>query len=165
MAACDRSHSSLLQPLASREEQTLVHSLSLETVAHVIALATGPAFLIAAVLSFLYLLATRMAQVVDRARALDDIDDKDERRARLKADMPLLRRRARLLNLATALSVVSGVITAVLIVVAFLGALLDFETETVIVAFFILALVSFMVSLFFFGREVVMSVSEFKHYL
>src|SRR3712207_7027074 len=101
----------------------LVHSLSLEAVAHVIALAAGPAFLIAAVLSFLYLLATRMAHVVDRARALDDIDDKDERRARLKADMPLLRRRARLLNLATALSVISGVVTAVLILGGFFGRL------------------------------------------
>jgi hypothetical protein len=150
---------------ASGEEQTLVHSLSLESVAHVIALATGPAFLLAAVLSFLFLLVARMAQVVDRARALDDIDDKDERRAQLKADMPLLRRRARLLNLAIALTILSGVLTAVLIIVAFLGALFDFPTEFAIVALFVIALTSFMVSLSFLTREAMMSVAEFKHYL
>jgi hypothetical protein len=46
-----------------------------------------------------------MARIVDRVRALDDIDDQDQRRAHLKADMPRLRRRAKLIHSSMSLSI------------------------------------------------------------
>jgi hypothetical protein len=68
----------------------MVQTLSLDEIAHVIALATAPAFLLGGIVAFLSLLTGRMARIVDRVRALDDIDDQDQRRAHLKADMPRL---------------------------------------------------------------------------
>jgi len=143
----------------------LLQGLSLEEVSHVIALATAPAFLLGGVITFLTLLVGRMARVIDRARALHEIDEQDEKRAKLKADMPLLRRRARLIHSSMWLSIGSGIATALLIVVAFLGALFDVTLETTITTLFVLALALFMAALAVLAREAIMTLQEFRHYL
>jgi amino acid transporter len=143
----------------------LLQGLSLEEVSHVIALATAPAFLLGGVITFLTLLVGRMARVIDRARALHEIDEQDEKRAHLKADMPLLRRRARLIHFSMWLSIGSGIATALLIVVAFLGALFNVTLEATITTLFVLALALFMAALAVLAREAIMTLHEFRHYL
>src|SRR6516164_8765080 len=86
---------------------------------HVISEATAPAFVLGAVAAFVSVLLTRLTAVVERIRHVNDISDDEQSRARLKADLPRLRRRARLLNNATRLALASGVCTALLLVVAF----------------------------------------------
>ena len=143
----------------------MLQGLSLEEVSHVIALATAPAFLLGGVITFLTLLVGRMARVIDRARALHEIDEQDEKRAHLKADMPLLRRRARLIHFSMWLSIGSGIATALLIVVAFLGALFNVTLEATITTLFVLALALFMAALAVLAREAIMTLHEFRHYL
>lgn len=140
-------------------------TLSLDEIAHVIALATAPAFLLGGLVGFLSLLITRMARVMDRVRFLHDIDNQDEQRARLKADMPLLRRRAHLILYAMSLSALSAITTAFLVVVAFLGALLSAESETLIAGLFVLSLLLFVAALCLFVQEAILAMSEFKFYL
>lgn len=140
-------------------------ALSLDEIAHVIALATAPAFLLGGLVGFLSLLITRMARVMDRVRFLHDIDNQDEQRARLKADMPLLRRRAHLILYAMSLSALSAITTAFLVVVAFLGALLSAESETLIAGLFVLSLLLFVAALCLFVQEAILAMSEFKFYL
>lgn len=143
----------------------MVHSLSLSEISHVIALATAPAFLLGGIVGFLAVLLSRMAHIVDRLRFLDDIDDQDQRRARLKADMPILRRRARLVHLSISLSVLSGIETALLVVIAFVGALLDLELEVPIAALFVISLLTFMAALGLMVQEAVIGLGEFKRYV
>ena len=142
----------------------MLHPLSLSEISHVIALATAPAFLLGGIVGFLTLLVSRMARIVDRLRVLDDIDDQDQRHARLKADVPDLRRRARLIHLSMTLSIASGVTTALLVVIAFVGALLDLELEVLIASLFVLSLLAFVLALCIMVQEAVIALREFAHY-
>src|SRR5262249_18848833 len=69
--------------------------------------ATAPAFVLGAVAGFVSILLGRMTAVIDRIRTLNEIADEDTTRARLKSDIPRLRRRTKLLNSATHLALAS----------------------------------------------------------
>ena len=58
---------------------------------------------------------------------MNDIGEDEQARAHLKADIPRLRRRLRLLNNATLLALASGVSTSLLLVVGFASAFLRLE--------------------------------------
>ena len=94
-----------------------------DQLAHVMSQATAPAFVLGAVAAFVSILLGRMATIIDRIRSLNEIADDDTARAHLKSDIPRLRQRARLLNRATSLALLSGMCTALLLVVAFASAL------------------------------------------
>jgi hypothetical protein len=138
----------------------MVHMLSLEEIAHVIALATAPAFLLGGIVGFLSLLASRMGRVMDRVQLLREIDDHEIQRTRMKADMPILMRRAKLIHYSMSLSIVSAVVTALLVVIAFLGALIAFESETLIATLFVFSLLAFVAALCLFVHEAILALSE-----
>src|SRR5687767_2595491 len=138
--------------------------LSLSEISHVIALATAPAFLLGGIVSFLALLSNRMTAIVDRVRMLDAVDEADEKRAELKREVPVLRHRARLLHLSMTVSIASGVTTASLVVIAFVGALLDLELELLIAGLFLLSLLAFMAALLLMVHEAVVAFGELGRY-
>ncbi len=138
--------------------------LSLDEIAHVIALATAPAFLLGGIVAFLSLLTGRMARVMDQIGTLHDIND-DSRHARLKAAMPVLKRRAKLINYSMSLSITSAVVTALLVVIGFLGALVGFESEVLIATLFVLSLFAFVAALCLFVQEAILALGELDHYL
>ena len=142
----------------------MIPTLSLDQVAHVIALATAPAFLLGAVVNLLAVLTGRMGRVIDRARALHGIESGDERHARLKADMPRLRRRGRLLHTSMLLSIGSGGVTALVVVIAFLGALTGVQVEATVAVLFVVSLLLFVASLWLLGHEALVALGEFKQY-
>lgn len=142
----------------------MVQGLSLSEISHVIALATAPAFLLGGIVAFLTLLMGRMNGIVERMRVLDDIDDADERRARHKADMPQLRRRAALINGSLSLSVLSAITTALLVLIAFVGALLNLQLETLIAVLFVFSLFVFMIALTLFVLEAVIALNELNKF-
>lgn len=121
-------------------ELSLVQGLSLEEISHVIALATAPAFLIAATVSFLTISAGRLSRIFDRARALVEIGEQDKKHAHLKADIPYLRRRARLIHFSMLFAMFSGIMTGTLVIIAFLGDLLNYTLEQFIAVLFICAI-------------------------
>src|SRR5215468_8042828 len=88
-----------------------------QQLAQVMSQATAPAFVLGAVAGFVSILLGWMATVVDRIRSLNEIGEDDAARARLKSDIPRLRRRASLLNSAVRLALLSGMCTALLLVV------------------------------------------------
>src|SRR5215207_4609943 len=59
----------------SVQEGRVVHSLSLTEISHVIALATAPAFLLGCLATLMAMLISRLARIVDRAYALDVLED------------------------------------------------------------------------------------------
>jgi hypothetical protein len=81
--------------------------------------ATAPTFVLGAVAACVAVLLNRMTSVIERIRSLNEIADGDTARAHLKSDIPRLRQRAKLLNSATHLALLSGMCTALLLVVEF----------------------------------------------
>jgi len=126
--------------------------------------ATAPAFVLGAVAAFVSVLLGRMANVLDRIRSLNAIADEDTARAHLKSDVQRLRRRARLLNSATHLALMSGMCTSLLLVLGFASAFFRLRHEYGAGLLFAVAVGLLGSSLFRFAQEVRMGLSEADHY-
>lgn len=137
--------------------------LPVDQVSQVIIHATAPAFLLGAVAAFVAVLITRMNRVVDRAVLLAELDD-NAANAGLKSDIPLLKRRAGLLNNAIFWAVASAISVSVLVMLAFLSALFGFRHEPGVALLFIVSLVMFTLALVYLAREVRTAFNELKHY-
>jgi hypothetical protein len=124
----------------------------------------APAFVLGAVAGFVSILLNRMTNVIDRIRSLNEIADGDTTRAHLKSDIPRLRRRAKILNGATYLALASGVCTSLLLVVGFATAYVGVRHEYGAGLLFIVAISLLGGSLFRFGQEVRLGLSEADHY-
>jgi Protein of unknown function (DUF2721) len=134
---------------------------SIDQLSRIIAGVAAPAFLLGAVAAFISVLASRMNHVIDRSRFLYSISD--EARCHLKADIPRLKRRAALLNRATYHSIMCAVVTALLIIVAFVSALLHLTHEYGVAILFIIALSYFLLSLVDFAKETRMALHDLDH--
>jgi hypothetical protein len=132
--------------------------------AHAMSEATAPAFVLGAVAGFISILLGRMTMVIDRIRSLNEIAGDDPARAHLRTDIPRLRQRAKLLNDATLLALASGMCTSLLLVVGFGCALFGLRHEYGAAFLFTIALCLLGGSLFRFGGEVRMGLSEADHY-
>ena len=129
-------------------------------IAQLMSQATAPAFVLGAVAGFVSVLLNRMAGVVERIRSLHEIADADDARAHLKADIPRLRRRAKLLNSAAHLALLSGLCTSLLIVVGFGSAFFHLKHEYGSGLLFGAALGLLGGAIYRFGQEVRLGLSE-----
>jgi hypothetical protein len=136
----------------------------LDQLSQVISHATAPAFLLGAVAGFVSILIARISGIIDRVRSLNMISDDDAARAHLKADIPRLKQRARLINDAIYLSVGSGICTTVLVILAFVSAFVGIRHEFLVGVMFVVALGLLGAALFNFAREVRIALNEFDHY-
>jgi hypothetical protein len=137
---------------------------SIEHLTQIISQVVGPSFLLGAVASFIAMLFGRMNGVLDRVRTLNAIPDDDPGRAILKADLPRLQQRLHLLHKSILMAICAGVVTTLLIIVAFAAALMSLQHVMGSALLFILALIFFLASLVVLAREVTISLSEFDHY-
>ena len=124
----------------------------------------GPAFILGAVAAFIAVVLNRMQMVIDRIRSLNEIADNDTARFHLKSDIPRLRQRAKLLNSATYLALVSALCTSLLLVLGFVSAFLKLRHEYGAGILFALAVGLLGASVFRFAQEVKMGLSEADHY-
>ena len=137
---------------------------SAQNLSQVISQATAPAFVLGSVAAFVSILSGRLNATMDRIRQLNDIDDDDRSRGRLKRDLPRLRRRAILLASATRFALASGVCTALLLVAMFATALLGLEHAYGAALLFFLAVVLLGIALVRFSQEVMTGISEADHF-
>ena len=126
---------------------------SIDQLGRIIANVAAPAFLLGAVAAFISVLISRINRVIDRAQFIHGISESDASRAFLKADLPRLRRRAALLNRSLYCAIVAAVLTAFIIIVAFVSALLHFAHEYGVAILFMLAMLFFCASLVDLARE------------
>ena len=105
-----------------------------------------------------------MTTIIDRIRSLNEIAEDDRARAHLKSDIPRLRRWASLLNSAVRLALLSGMCTALLLVVGFASAFLKLQHEYGAAVLFGIAICLLGASLFKFSQEVRIGLSEADHY-
>jgi magnesium-transporting ATPase (P-type) len=136
---------------------------SVAQLSQVISQVTAPAFLLGAVAAFISLLISRMNRIIDRSQALNEIGN-DDAKARLKGDIPRMKRRAQLLNNAIFFASLCAIVTTLLIIVAFTSAFLNLPHEHGVGALFIVALVFFAVSMVNLAREARISLHEFDHF-
>jgi hypothetical protein len=137
---------------------------SVSHLSEVIAHATAPTFLLGAVAALISVLIGRMNGIIDRSRQLNAIRDDDAERTHLKADLPRLARRAKLMNDAIYLAAGSGIVTACLVILAFVLALLGARHEPGAALLFMVALGLFTASLVNLAREVRIGLTDLDHF-
>jgi CBS domain containing-hemolysin-like protein len=107
-------------------------------------------------------LSNRLGRAVDRSRTLEDrlrqLQPEGQKTAR--AELSLLDRRVRLVYGSIVLSVICALFVGLLIAVAFVDAFIAIDLSKFIGLLFIAAMVSFIVSLLVFLREIFLAVSS-----
>lgn len=126
---------------------------SIDQLARIIGNVAAPAFLLGAVAAFISVLMSRINRVIDRAQFIHSIPENDSSRSFLKKDLPRLRRRAALLNRSLFCSIMSAILTALIIIVAFVSAIFHFAHEYGVALLFMAALLAFCASLVDLARE------------
>ena len=125
---------------------TLQHSIS-------------PVILISGIGLLLLSMTNRLGRVIDRTRLFTkDLHRASETdRDKILAQLRILSSRARLLRASIALAAFSVLLTAILIISLFLGALLQLSIAAVIVLLFVLCMLSLIVSLVLFISDINLS--------
>jgi CBS domain containing-hemolysin-like protein len=131
-----------------------VHSAD---IAHLIQIALTPIFLISAIGVTLNVLTSRLARIVDRARAMEDELRRPDHRhdgRDLHGALGVLARRARYINAAITLITVSALFISLVVVMLFVNAFLRWDLAAFIAAMFILSMLSLAAALSAFLIEV-----------
>jgi|SRR5262245_4671641 len=127
---------------------------TLDQIQLVISQTAAPAFILGAVASFLSVLLSHMSRIIDRARAINDLAERDPKNSKLKANLPLLQKRARILHRAIYWAIGSGIVTCLLMMAAFASAYFGVRHEPGAALLFMVSLGLFTGSLISFAREV-----------
>jgi hypothetical protein len=127
-----------------------------QSIAEVIRLAVAPVFLFSGIGIVLTVLTNRLARIVDRARKIEaealvaaetELDD-------VRRELGVLERRARLLNMAVTLLVVSALLVSGVVISLFLASIMEYALSRLIATLFILTMLSFVGAMLCFLREV-----------
>jgi hypothetical protein len=137
---------------------------SVNQLAQVISQAAAPAFLLGALAAFIAVLISRLNRIIDRTIVLNGIPAEDSVRSRLKADLPRLMWRAKLVNRAILWAVIGSIAVTILVIVAFASAFFEIRHERGVAVLFMISLSAFAISLIDFAREVRIAVNELDHH-
>jgi hypothetical protein len=141
----------------------MFESMSPDRLSLAITHAIAPAFVLGAVAGFTAILSTRLETIIGRLRNLNALPDTGPK-SHLKADIPRLKRRAELTNRAIFFAIISGVIVASLLIVAFMSAYLGIEHVYGAGIMFMIALVYLVAALVTFAVEVRIALAEYDHH-
>jgi VIT1/CCC1 family predicted Fe2+/Mn2+ transporter len=107
-------------------------------IAHLIQTSVAPVFLLSGVAATLGVLTNRLARAVDRARSIEDrLENHVGDPKHLHRDLEVLARRARYLNAAISLSVISAVMVALVVVTLFANAFFEANLGLTIALLFV----------------------------
>lgn len=135
---------------------SLIASQSANVVSY-IQLAVAPVFLLTGVGSMLAVLTSRLARIIDRARAMEDRHQSatdPDLRLRLHRDLMVLSRRSRLVSRAIAFCTACSLFVSLVIAVLFMQSLFDIYVHGVVPVLFIVAMLAFIAGLLLFLREI-----------
>lgn len=133
---------------------------NLQHVAQFIQLAVAPIFLLTAVAATLTVFAGRLARIVDRGRTLEDRAAPDDKH--LHEELLVLERRAQVIYRALLLGVSAAILVCLLMTVAFLGEIFQFNPATPVALLFMAALFSYTGALLCLQREVFLAIGNFR---
>lgn len=129
-------------------------AVSISTVANAIQLAVAPVFLLTGIGAVLSVMAARLARVVDRYRALGELNVSATNK---KKEMALLTRRARWVHWAISLSTISALFVCIVIAALFIGSEIGLDPSRVVSLLFITAMLALILGLLCFLREIYLS--------
>lgn len=137
-------------------------------ITHAIQLAVAPVFLLTAIATLINVLNARLGRTIDRRRLLEKMmfesADNTLRVAVLRDERGLQIHRLHVIYWAILSAVSSALLICLVIVGAFIGALLEFEVSRLIAVLFILAVVSMVFALVLFLREVYLMIDAHDIY-
>ncbi|MEI7429295.1 MAG: DUF2721 domain-containing protein [Betaproteobacteria bacterium] len=130
-------------------------------ISHVIQLSVAPVFLLTGIATLINAMNSRLGRIVDRRRkVLERIKGSENVTGdESQKELSTLYRRSHLAYLGILFSVLSALLVCLVIVGAFIGALISVDLTKTVAIVFILALLSMIVSLGLFLREVFLGVS------
>jgi hypothetical protein len=137
---------------------------SVDHLAQVISQVVAPSFLLGAVASFTTVLFARLTSILERLRKLHGIPETGHDYSFLRADVPRLQWRAKLVNTAIFLTVCSGTIAALLIILAFASAYMGLQHVWVAAGLFIISLTLLACALVAFAIEVVFALNHYDQH-
>jgi|GEM_PF-3347886 hypothetical protein len=124
-----------------------------QRLSQIFAAAAAPTFFLGAVAAFVSLMSSRLAAVTERVRTVNAIDEGDESRLQLKADLDRLRRRAAYLHSGMVAALRSGMCATVLLAVLFVTEFMGFHYAYGAGMLFIVATVFLGFALYRFAQE------------
>lgn len=139
----------------------------LADLSHAIQLAVAPVFLLTAISTLINAMNGRLGRIVDRRRVVQrriQEQPTHDHRADFETELSLLARRGRLIYVAIFSEALSALLVCVVVTAAFVGTLLHVDLAVAVAATFILALLSLIVGLGLFLREVYMAVQGQIHW-
>lgn len=141
-----------------------VDANAVNAVSQLIQLSVAPVFLLAAVGGILNVFTGRLSRIIDKVEKLDaeNRQNIDELAERQKERRDSLAKRMRNMNLAILFCTATGLLVASVIVIMFSSALLKFDESILIAALFIIAMLSFILSLTLFLKEIFLTTAFAK---
>jgi len=135
---------------------------AISDVVHAIQLAVAPVFLLSGVAMLLNVFTHRLARIIDRGRVLEGEFQAmpSGETAELRAELGVLSRRARVVNVAITLGTMSALLICVMIALLFLGALWAIDARAAVAVIFIACTVSLVGALITFLREIFLAVGS-----
>lgn len=138
---------------------TQLNSDGVNIVSQLIQLSVAPVFLLAGVAGLLNVFTGRLSRIIDKVDKLDKYEEenilKDEKSIlKITQRREFLTMRMKNTNLAILFATSTGLLVAMVIVTMFLSAIFDFKDFLFIAVLFILAMISLIISLFLFLREI-----------
>jgi Protein of unknown function (DUF2721) len=139
-------------------------SATVNDVVPVLQIAVGPVIVISGVGLLLLTMTNRLGRAIDRARLLcRDLSGKSvEKQAQDLTQISIIYRRAQVLRVSIALSAFSVLLISALIIILFIGALMDWQAGVMVVLVFIASMASLFGSMVAFLYDINLSLHALR---
>ena len=139
--------------------------LRVDDITHVIQLSVAPVFLLTSIATMINAMNTRLSRIVDRRRVVIERRKSSDQAQNTESDLELttLSRRSYPSYLGILFAVLSALLICLVMIGAFIGALISVDLSKAVAIVFILALSAVVVALGLFLREVYLGVSVGTH--
>ncbi|QKF59657.1 DUF2721 domain-containing protein [Aliarcobacter lanthieri] len=133
---------------------------SVNSVSQIIQLSVAPVFLLAGLAGLLNLFTSRLSRIIDKIEKLDKIEKDNSFKEdiilldEIKQKRKFLRIRMRNTNLAILFGTTTGLLISLVILTMFLSKIFEFKDSLFIAILFILAMISLILSLILFLKEI-----------
>ena len=137
----------------------------ISTISTLIHLSVAPVFLLAGVAGLLNVFIGRLTRIIDKLEKLDTLTsskEKEYEESHLKKRRDFLVMRMQNTNMAIFFCTATGLMVALVILTIFFSALTSFDGDTFIAVLFVLAMVSLIIALLLFLKEIYFTTSYIK---
>lgn len=148
---------------------TTIDTNSINIVSQLIQLSVAPVFLLAGVAGLLNVFTGRLSRIIDKLDKLDKYEDENQDLIKDESFIVKVGQRRKFLsmrmtntNLAILFATSTGLLIAMVIVSMFLSAIFEFEDSIFIATLFITAMISLIISLLLFLKEIFVTTTFIK---